>query len=129
MRDFAFKLIYSIEFQKEDNIDELIEIYIKNNNLVNKEAIEYIKDCVYGIGNNKKEIDKTIEESLSSEWHIDRISKLNLSLLKLAIYEIKYKNIPYKVEINEVIELSKKYDEEKSSKFINGALAKVVKDM
>ena len=51
-----------------------------------------------------------------------------MSLLKLAIYEIKYKDIPFKVEINEVIELAKTYGEDTSSKFINGALAKFVKE-
>ena len=70
-----------------------------------------------------------VEDSLTSDWKIDRISKVNLSLLKLAIYEIKYKNIPYKVEINEVVELAKTYGEDTSSKFINGALAKIVKEM
>ena len=76
-----------------------------------------------------EEINKTVESSLTSDWKIDRISKVNLSLLKLAIYEIKYKNIPYKVEINEVVELAKTYGEDMSSKFINGALAKIVKEM
>ena len=68
-------------------------------------------------------------KQIGADWKIERISKINLSLLKLAIYEIKYKDIPYKVEINEVVELAKKYGEEMSGKFINGALAKVVKEM
>ena len=129
IRELAFKLIYSLEIQKEENLEEQIDLYIENNKIKDKKAIEYIKDCILGIEQNKDEIYKTIEGSLTSEWKIDRISKINLSLLKLAIYEIKYKNIPYKVEINEVVELAKKYGEEKSCKFINGALAKVIKDM
>ena len=121
IRELAFKLIYSLEQQ--------IDLYIENNDIDEAKSIDYIKDCILGIENNKEEINKTIEGSLTEEWKIDRISKINLSLLKLAIYEIKYKDIPYKVEINEVVELAKKYGEEKSAKFINGALAKVVKEM
>lgn len=129
IRELAFKLIYSLEIQKNENLDEQIDLYIESNEIEDGEAIEYIKDCIYGINENAEEINKTIESSLTSDWKIDRISKVNLSLLKLAIYEIKYKNIPYKVEINEVVELAKTYGEDMSSKFINGALAKIVKEM
>ena len=129
IRELTFKLIYSLEIQKNENLDEQIELYIESNEIENKEAIEYIKDCIHGINENAEEINKTVESSLTSDWKIDRISKVNLSLLKLAIYEIKYKNIPYKVEINEVVELAKTYGEDMSSKFINGALAKIVKEM
>ena len=129
IRELAFKLIYRLEIQKNENLDEQIDLYIENNEIEDVEAIEYIKDCIYGINENAEEINKTVESSLTSDWKIDRISKVNLSLLKLAIYEIKYKNIPYKVEINEVVELAKTYGEDMSSKFINGALAKIVKEM
>lgn len=129
IRELAFKLIYSLEIHQSKEIDEQIELYIENNEITSKEAIEYIKDCIYGINKNEDDILKIIEGSLTSDWKIERISKINLSLLKLAIYEIKYKEIPYKVEINEVVELAKTYGEEQSSKFINGALAKVVKEM
>ena len=69
-----------------------------------------------------------IEKNLKADWKLDRISKIDLSLLKLAIYEIKYKKIPYKVAINECLELSKKYGEESSKNFVNGILASVVKE-
>lgn len=129
IRELAFKLIYSLEIQKEIEIDEQIELYLESSEINDKDAIEYIKDCIYGINQNKENIIKVIEGTLQSDWKIDRISKINLSLLELAIYEIQYKGIPYKVEINEVVELAKKYGEDQSSKFVNGALAKVVKDM
>ena len=129
IRELAFKLIYSIEIQKEQDLKEQIDLFIKNNEIEDEKAIEYIEDCIVGIYNNRVEIEEEIKNSLTSEWKIERISKVNLSLLKLAIYEIKYKNIPYKVEINEVVELAKTYGEDSSPKFINGALAKVVKEM
>ena len=129
IRELAFKLIYSLEIQKIENLEEQIDLYIENNEIEDNNAKEYIKDIVLGIRKNENEILDAIEKSLSSEWKIERISKINLSLLKLAIYEIKYKEIPFKAEINEVIELAKKYADEASAKFINGALATFVKDM
>ena len=59
---------------------------------------------------------------------MQRISKINIALLKLSIYEILYADVPYKVAINEVIELAKKYGEDNSAPFINGVLANVVKE-
>ena len=129
IRDLAFKLIYSLEIQKDVDLNEQIELYFESNCIEDKKAQDYIKDCVLGIYQNKESINETVEGCLTSEWKIDRISKINLSLLKLAIYEMKYKNIPFKVEINEVVELAKTYGEDGSGKFINGALAKVVKEM
>ena len=128
IRELAFKLIYSLEIQKNENLDEQIELYIENNEIEDNEAIEYLKDCIYGINKNLEEINKTIENSLTSDWKIDRISKVNLSLLKLAIYEIKYKDIPFKVGINEAVELAKKYGEDNSKNFVNGILASIVKE-
>lgn len=128
LREWAFKLIYSLEIQKEQNLDEQLELYFENNSIKENKSQEYIRDCIEGINLNKEDINNIIKNSLLSEWKIERISKINLSLLKLAIYEIKYKKIPYKVEINEVVELAKTYGEEQSAKFINGALAKVVKE-
>ena len=118
-----------MEIQKNENLKEQIELYVQNNCIEDSIVIEYIKDCVNGIEENKEDIIKTIEGLLTENWKIERISKINLSLLKLAIYEIKYKNIPFKVEINEVVELAKTYGEDKSSMFINGALAKLVKEL
>ena len=78
------------------------------------------------------ELDSNLKEQISknlkSEWNIDRISKINISILKIAIYEIIYIKIPYKVVINEAVELAKKYGEETSPSFINGILASVIKD-
>ena len=129
IRELAFKLIYSLEIQKIHNLEEQIELYLESNEIKDKQAINYIRDCITGIEDHKEEINKIIQDSLTQEWKIERISKISLSLLKLAVYEIKYKEIPYKVEINEVVELAKTYGEETSSKFINGALAKVVKGL
>ena len=127
IRELAFKLLYQIEIQKEINDDD-INLFFENNQIESKEAKEYIEDIVNGVSKENKVIIEEIEKNLKKDWEIDRISKINLALLKLAIYEIKYKNIPFKVVINEVVELAKKYGEETSHLFINGVLASVVKE-
>ena len=68
----------------------------------------------------------SIEKNLKKDWKIDRISKIDLSILKLAIYEIKHTEVPYKVVINEAVELAKKYGEDNSRNFVNGVLASIV---
>ena len=129
IRELTFRLIYSLEIQKVEDLEEQIELYIQCNEIEEDDAKEYITDAILGIKENNIEIQGLIEKNLKADWKIDRISKIDLSLLKLAIYEIKYKEIPYKVAINESLELAKKYGEETSKNFINGILASVVKEM
>ena len=129
IRELAFQLIYSLEIQKLEDLEEQVELYLECNEVEENEAKEYIKDAVFGIKENINEIQGLIEKNLKADWKIDRISKIDLSLLKLAIYEIKYKKIPYKVAINECLELSKKYGEESSKNFVNGILASVVREL
>ncbi len=128
IREQAFKLIYSLEIQKKEVIEEQINLYIESNNIEDKKTIEYIEDAVKGIEKNKENIIEKINRNLKKDWRIERISKVDLAILKLAIYEIKYKDIPFKVVINEAVELAKKYGEDSSKNFINGILASVVKE-
>ena len=127
MREQAFKIMYSLEIQKNENLEEQLGLYIESNEIKDENAIEYIKDAVLGIEENKKEILANIEKNLKKDWKIERISKIDLVILKLAIYEITYKEIPYKVVINEAVELAKKYGEDNSKNFVNGILASIVK--
>lgn len=126
-REEAFKLLYSMEIQKE-NDEEQLELYFQNNEITETKTIEYIKDVWAGIEANKEEINQKISSNLKVDWKLERLSKVDLSLLKLAIYEMLYKKIPFKVAINEAIELAKKYGEDNSASFINGILASIVKN-
>lgn len=129
MRENAFKLIYSLEIQKVENVQEQINLYFESNNITDEEAKKYITNAVNGIEEHQEEILKNIETNLKEEWKLSRISKMDLTILKLAIYEIKFTDVPYKVSINEAVELAKKYGEDKSKNFVNGILASVVKEM
>ena len=128
MRENAFKLIYSLEIQKVEDIQDQIELYFESNNIKDQEAKNYIEDAITGIEKHQEEILKDIEMNLKDDWKLSRISKMDLAILKLEIYEIKFSDVPYKVSINEAVELAKKYGEDKSKNFVNGVLASIVKE-
>ena len=129
MRENAFKLVYSLEIQQEENLEEQIDLFFESNSITDEETKKYIKDVILGIKKEENNIQNYIEQNLKSDWKLNRISKMDLSILKVAIYEIKYNQIPYKVVINEAVELAKKYGEDKSKNFVNGILASIVKEM
>ena len=104
LREHAFQLLYSLEMQKDD-VEEQIKMFCENNEIVSDYEKAYIKDIIEG---TKRE-------------------EVNLTILKLAIYEILYKEIPFKAEINEAVELAKKFGDDNSKSFVHGILASVVK--
>jgi len=87
-----------------------------------------LKMCFLGISSNCQTIDEKIKAHLK-DWDFKRINKIDLAILRLAIYEICFvKDIPCKVSINEAVELSKAFGEESSSSFVNGILAEIIKE-
>ena len=121
-----FKLIYSLEVQKSEDLNQ-INVFLDNGEFKEVEKNK-IKEDVLKIISLESEISEEISKNLKSDWNISRISKINMSILKIAIYEVIYKKLPYKISINEAVELAKKYGDETSASFINGVLASVVKD-
>jgi N utilization substance protein B len=126
-REEAFKLLYSLEFLEDVSLEEQIELFITEENIKDNEAKKYIRETILGIEKNDAEIEKNIEQNIKKDWAISRISKVDLTLLKLGIYEMLYTKLPYKVVINEVVELAKRYGDDNSKSFINGVLASIVK--
>ncbi len=105
----------------------MIDMFLVSQEIDDNTVKEYLNDILFGVSNSEEKINKLIEENLKEKWTIDRISKINLSLLKVAIYEMIYSKLPYKVAINEVVELAKKYSDEQAQSFVNGILASIVK--
>lgn len=128
LREETFKLLYSLEFCK-DEIEDLINSYIEENYIKEAQDIEYVKNTINGIKIQNENISNLISENLATKWTIDRISKIDLVILKLSIYEIKNTDIPFKVAINEAVELAKTYGDDNSKVFINGVLASIVKNI
>lgn len=124
-REKTMELLFGMTLSK-DTIEEAIENFVDNYEGNIKDIdLTYVKQALIGIENNKESIDKVIEENLHN-WKLDRISKVNLSILRLSTYELLYdKEIPTNVAINEALEITRRYSDEKSVGFINGVLDKV----
>ncbi len=125
LREEAFKIIFSMEFLEVD--DNKVDIYCNINGIGNHEDIDYLKNIVDIYNNNNKYLENIIKDNKKETWEYGRIDKSSIALIKLAIIEIEYLNIPYKIVINECINICKKYSEEKNTKFINGILANYIK--
>lgn len=124
-RDNAFKCVYELEYLGQAKISDILNMCYEDNNN-DEEEKEYISNVLYGIIEHQAQIDEIILSKLKN-WSISRIAKIDLAILRLAIYEIKYvDNIPEKVSINEAVELAKMYGNNDSKSFINGVLAKVI---
>jgi len=122
-REIAMKLLYQLEVQKDDR-EEQIKSVLEENELTEIDK-QYILDVVEGVYSNLEYIDKIIT-MYSRGWKLNRISKVDVSILRLSIYEISFReDIPFTVSINEAVELAKKYSSEESGAFINGILGKV----
>ncbi|HAS73172.1 MAG TPA: transcription antitermination factor NusB [Clostridiales bacterium UBA8960] len=116
-REVAMEILYQMEIQKSYEIDKMLSHYEESLD------IDYIKVVLNLWLDHKDEIENKIIEHLKG-WKLDRIAKIDLSILRLGITEILYDDgIPVKVSINEAVNLAKKYVDEKSGKFINGVLS------
>lgn len=122
-RENAFKLIFEYVFNKEKNEDYLSEV-LEEEGIVQESG--YIQEVYNGIINHYDELIDEIKK-VSSSFKLERIFKVDLAILLVAIYEIKYiKTIPNIVSVNEALNLSKTYSTEKSNVFINGILKNFV---
>lgn len=127
-RETAFRLIYSYLFD-ESKIDPLEERLCSFDDVkLDEEDRKYIKDVFEGVEENSATLKECVEKNAIG-YKLDRVYMVDLAILLLAIYEIKYReDIPEKVSCNEAVELAKKYSTEKSPSFINGILASVLKE-
>lgn len=120
LREAVFKILFQIE-NTELDYKELLELEqeeIANSSYVNNTLTEIIDKL--------EEIDNVISNNLK-DWKLERLSKMDRQILRISAYEILHSDIPYKVSINEAVELSKKYSEkDESYKFINGVLNGIV---
>lgn len=125
-RESTMKLLYQLELNKSFDKD-IIDVFFEENEFTEDEKL-YIENTVDNIEENITTIDETIEKYIKG-WKKERLSKVDLAMLRVAVYEILYRDdIPTQVSINESIEISKKYSSEESSKFINGVLGSFVRN-
>ena len=120
LRESVFKILFQVENTDLD-YRELLEFEVDD-----VSGSEYVTRTLDDIFEKKNEIDEIITNNLK-DWKLERLSKMDRQILRISAYEILYSDIPYKVSINEAVELSKKYSEKDDSyKFINGVLKGIV---
>lgn len=123
VREEVFKMLFRVEFHQEDEMPEQLALFFEEDHDLGKD-MEYVQDKFNAILEHLEEIDALINESVDG-WKTTRMAKVDLTLIRLAVYEIKYEELPKGVAINEAVEIAKKYGDTNSASFINGALAKI----
>ena len=126
-RETAMRLFYEYSITdalNSDSVNELQDILKKDS--LSSENLAYIEHVLQDFPQYREQIDAYIA-AYSKSWTIDRISKVDLSILRLAMYEILYSDVPNNIIINEAVELAKQYSTEKSSAYINGVLGGFLK--
>lgn len=121
LREVIMKVLYQIDMFNEANVEYDLNDLIKEQLEVEN---SFVNESINGILTHREEITKLANKYLN-EWSLDRLNKVDQAILSLGIYELMYTDTPSVVSINEAIELSKKYSDEKVTKMINGVLDKI----
>ena len=126
-RESAFKIIFETPFHTQKDLDGIWDIFQTSDEyaVLSPSDCEYIKKTVADCFANLAEVDAVLTGSLKN-WSIDRIPKVNLAIMRLALSEMKYGGIPYQISINEAVELAKKFGDDQAPSFINGVLADTI---
>ena len=125
IREEIFKLLFEKELT-DNNVEKRIEETIKENKIKKEEHIEFLTSYVNDIIENEDILVEKIKEILDG-WTYERLGTLEKVLLKISFYEIIIKKVGYEIAINEAVELAKKYSYDDTKEFLNGILAKLVK--
>ena len=131
-RIVALQTLYEFDFrtEAEDKDVKLIDIQKRNIDRY-KETIddkEFIRDLVQGVNKKQEELDDIITP-IAPEWPIEQIARIDRNILRMAVWELHFNDVPPKVVINEAVELAKAFGGENSSKFINGVLGTAYKQL
>ena len=126
LRENVFKMLFRVEFHEEGELDEQLNLLAEDIEDLTEDDAAYINNKCKDIIAKIPELDAAINESTTG-WKTTRMGKVDLSIIRLAVYEMKFEeDIPTKVSINEAVELAKNYGTDDSASFINGVLAKFV---
>lgn len=126
-REQIFKLVFQLEFNDMSEMPEQMRLYLEQEEIQSEKDCAYISEKFEKIQEKLTELDGFINEQATG-WKTDRMGKVDLAIIRLAVYEIKYdESVPTSVAINEAVELAKKFGQDESSSFVNGVLAKFSK--
>ena len=124
-REHIFKTLFGIEFNAPEEMEEQLVLYFEQREITGEKDCEYIKNKSKAIVQRVAEIDEMINVHAKG-WKTTRMNKVDLTILRLAVYEMKWdEDVPVSVAINEAVELAKGFGGEESPSFVNGILAKL----
>lgn len=128
LREHIFKMLFQIEFNKEEERQEQLDYYFESLDGAAKKDKDYIQGKLEALYEKVPEIDGMINQ-YAKGWKTTRMNKVDLSILRLAVYEIKWdEEIPTGVAINEAVELSKQFGGDESPSFVNGVLGRIARE-
>ena len=127
LREHIFELLFRIEFNSAEEMPEQMRLFFEGLGEVEPKDQEYIEKKYAHIVEKLPEIDRTLYETAEG-WKVSRMGKTDLTILRLAVYEMEYdEDVPVGVAVNEAVELSKKFGGDESPIFVNGILGKIGK--
>ena len=125
IRELIFKMVFRVEFHTEEEIPEQLRLFMDALDQAGEKDRAYIEHKVEDRLAHLTEIDEIIDAS-ATNWKTSRMAKVELTLIRLAVYEMKFEEgVPTGVAINEAVELAKAYGEDNSPAFVNGVLARI----
>ena len=128
MREHIFKLLFLGEFNETEEMPEQIQLYFEGLSDLQPTEQAYMENKYTLVKEHLEEIDVLLNEK-SAGWKTERMSKVDLNILRLAVYEMKYdEDVPVKVAINEAVEISKSFGGDDSASFVNGILGKIARE-
>ena len=125
LREHIFKMLFQIEFNTPEDMPEHLSLYFDSLETAKEKDKNYIQGKYEAIVGKVPEIDKLLNEKTKG-WKTSRMNKVDLTILRLAVYEILWdEDIPTSVAINEAVELAKRFSGDDGPSFVNGVLAKI----
>lgn len=128
MREHIFKLLFMNQFNSQEEMPEQISLYFQSLEELTQEEEQYMRSKYEKVMEKLPEIDQLLNAT-SKGWKTGRMARVDLTALRLAVYELKYdEDVPTGVAINEAVELAKRFGGEDSSSFVNGILGKIAQE-
>ncbi len=125
-REAVFGLLFESDFRRDETPEEVYGTWCEQNG---EPEGTYVKNAFFGVCEKLAEVDAAIERHANG-WKVSRMTRVSRAVIRLCVYEMTYvKDIPNAVAINEAIELSKKYDDEKARSFVNGVLGSIKNEL
>ncbi len=127
IREHVFRMVFQKDFYDREELPGQLSLYLEEVAAPQEEK-DFLLERALLVADRAEEIDRELD-AVSERWRVSRMGKVDLAILRLAVFEMKYdENIPASVAINEAVELAKKYGGDHSYGFINGVLAKLVQE-